>query len=543
MPGGATLQKVHHMIQLRPWQDKARRLVSERLVDLDPNDQNTVLLESGIGSGKTLAALICAKDAISTKQIGRVIVVTFTCHLVRQWGIAATIIGLNLLECAGNGSLKDGFPADAHGYITTFASIASLSSLHEANCSSIRTMVIIDEIHHLGEDDDAVSTGTDFTVWAREADQAFKSAEIVVALSGTPYRTDKKRIPFVDYDPHPYKDMFLLKSDLQYTYGESVFDGICRRVVFETLDGPIDLQVISRDQNGQVISSHNEIVRFADEIDRDRYYERLAAAVRIDKEYSPAKAKNQLVIDLIRKANNKLQDLRMTNPRDGGLIIADGKEHARKIQVLLKQITGCDAILVLEDVPKASELIEAFRGGDSPWIIAVNMIAEGVDSPRLRVCVYLSVKTAWLRVMQVIGRIVRDPPGQSYFYCFPDPRILKIIAQLEEELEIWLKKKQKGPPPPGPQIKKTIELNEASGESWAGMVAGEAVTAVEMAQVDAMRHTMPGELSPHRAAKLAGYRKDPDPRKQILKLWWQKLSREERAEMLNKDLRVDRDKL
>jgi superfamily II DNA/RNA helicase len=157
----------------------------------------------------------------------------------------------------------------------------------------------------------------------------------------------------------------------------------------------------------------------------------------------------------------------------------------------LKQITGLNAILVLEDVEKASDLIDAFRDGDSPWIIAVNMVAEGVDIPRLRVCIYLSAKTAWLYVMQVIGRIVRDPPGQSYFFCFPDPRIEKIIAQIEEELEIWLRKKTPGEAPPKPELKKIIELNEAAGDEWTGMVAGEPVTAGEMQAVDNMRHVMP----------------------------------------------------
>jgi superfamily II DNA or RNA helicase len=138
---------------LRPWQQRARRLLADTLLNIPP-DKNAILIEAGIGSGKTLAALIAAHDAIESKQIGRVIVVTYTSHLVRQWGKVATIIGLNLLECrGGNGALKDGFPSDAHGYITTFAAISNLPDMHEALATSLRTLIIIDEIHHLGEDD------------------------------------------------------------------------------------------------------------------------------------------------------------------------------------------------------------------------------------------------------------------------------------------------------------------------------------------------------------------------------------------------------
>jgi superfamily II DNA or RNA helicase len=332
---------------------------------------------------------------------------------------------------------------------------------------------------------------SDMTKWAEQCFAAFKNSHLILALSGTPYRTDRKYIPFVEYTPHAYKEMYTLKSDLTYTYGQSVFDGICRRIVFEVLDGPVNLTVLL-EKDGQIVDpGKSEIFRFSDNIPRERYHERLIAALRINSEHNPSKCRNKLLMDLIQKANNKLHDLRLTDPRAGGLLIADNKAQARKLRVLLKQLTGHDAILVLEDVDKATDLIDAYRDGDSAWIIAVNMIAEGVDIPRLRVCVYLSCKTAWLYVMQVIGRVVRDPPGQSYFYCFPDPRLLKIIEQVEEELEIWLRKKQEGEAPPKPEFKRVVELNEAFGDQWAGLVAGEPVTSAEMQAVDDMRRSMP----------------------------------------------------
>jgi superfamily II DNA or RNA helicase len=479
------------MTDLRPWQQNARRLVAETLRDVPP-DKNTLLVEAGIGSGKTLAALIAALDAIESKQIARIIILTFTSHLVRQWGKAATLVGLKLLECrGGNGAMKDGFPADANGYVTTFAAVNNLCDMHEALATGRRTLVIIDEIHHLGEDhEEDFDIDNAMTKWAERAYTAFKNVVLILALSGTPYRTDKKFIPFVEYKEDAYRDMYLLKSDLQYSYGQSVFDGICRRVIFEQLDGPVEL-TISLEKNGVIEKVESQTVRFNDNIERERYHDRLVAALKIDNEYNPSKSKNQLLIDLIRKANNKLHDLRISNPRAGGLIIADNKDHARKLRVLLKQVTGYDAIVVLEDVTNASDLIDAYRDGDSPWIIAVNMIAEGIDIPRLRVCVYLSCKTAWLYVMQVIGRVVRDPPGQSYFYSYPDPRLMKIIKQIEEELEIWLRRKGRGPPPPPPEFTRIIELNNASGDQWSGLVAGEPVTAAEMHAVDSMRQSMP----------------------------------------------------
>lgn len=478
------------MKKLHLWQVQARGLVAGKL----KASEQIVLIEAGIGSGKTIAALMSAKDAIESRQIARVIVVTFTSHLVRQWGAVASVVGLNLWECrVGNGSIKDGFPVDSHGYVVTFASVASMPDLHEAHATGLRTLVIIDEIHHLGEEHQEDRSDTVLTEWAKHNYAAFKNANMVVALSGTPYRTDKKRIPFVQYDPHPNDDgLYRLQSDITYTYGQSVADGICRRVLFETLDGPIDMNVLLRNKLTGVETTHPRIVKFADKIEADKYYERLLAAVTSDSEYTPAKSKNQLLIGLMRKAINKLNDLRLTDPRAGGLIVTGTKDAARRLKILIKQMTGHDAILVLEDVDKASDLIDAFRAGDSPWIIAVNMVTEGVDIPRLRVCLYLSIKTAWLYVMQVIGRIVRDPPGQSYFFCFPDPRLMKIIEKIEKELEFVLRNKYKAPPPPPSAFEKIVKLNNATGDVWAGMIAGEAVTDEEMQAVEMWRKAMPG---------------------------------------------------
>jgi hypothetical protein len=93
--------------------------------------------------------------------------------------------------------------------------------------------------------------------------------------------------------------------------------------------------------------------------------------------------------------------------------------------------------------------------------------------------------------MQVVGRIVRDPPGQSYFYSYPDPRLMKIIEQIQEELEIWLRRKRQGAAPLASEFTKIIELNKASGDQWSGLVAGEPVTPEEMQAVDSMRQSMP----------------------------------------------------
>ena len=45
------------------------------------------------------------------------------------------------------------------------------------------------------------------------------------------------------------------------------------------------------------------------------------------------------------------------------------------------------------DVPGARDQIVEFRNGKQPWLVAVRMVSEGVDIPRLRVGVFAAIVT------------------------------------------------------------------------------------------------------------------------------------------------------
>src|SRR5699024_1227133 len=98
--------------------------------------------------------------------------------------------------------------------------------------------------------------------------------------------------------------------------------------------------------------------------------------------------------DVIMRAHRDLLSMRVEIPDAGGLIVAKDRSHAKKIARLLKSITGVSAPVVVSAEDEggtnvgARQAIERFRSSRDPWIIAVKMIAEGVDIPRLMVGVY-----------------------------------------------------------------------------------------------------------------------------------------------------------
>ena len=106
------------------------------------------------------------------------------------------------------------------------------------------------------------------------------------------------------------------------------------------------------------------------------------------------------------------------------MIICIDQTHARKIQNLLYSQTGEKATIVISEDKFASEKIKIFRDSYDKWIIAVKMISEGVDIPRLRVGAYATNVTRDLTFRQIVGRFVRLIPGiensDAYLYIPAD---------------------------------------------------------------------------------------------------------------------------
>ena len=85
-------------------------------------------------------------------------------------------------------------------------------------------------------------------------------------------------------------------------------------------------------------------------------------------------------------------------PRDAGRgRPCDRGDHetARAYAGLLRRVSGERPVVVLSDDPTASRKITSFAASQARWMVAVRMVSEGVDVPRLAVGVYAtSVSTA-----------------------------------------------------------------------------------------------------------------------------------------------------
>jgi len=93
--------------------------------------------------------------------------------------------------------------------------------------------------------------------------------------------------------------------------------------------------------------------------------------------------------------------------------------------------------VVVSDDPAASERIASFAAGSGEWLVAVRMVSEGVDIPRLRVGVYASTTTTDLFFRQAVGRLVRWTPGvpeqRAWLYLPDDARLRTWAALIAEQ--------------------------------------------------------------------------------------------------------------
>ncbi|MGH2904692.1 MAG: DEAD/DEAH box helicase [Solirubrobacteraceae bacterium] len=396
MPGSLTFADT---TSLRAWQ----QLALERLSDWR---DGPFLISAAPGAGKTRPALELAKRLLAQRAVGRIAVLCPTTPLTRQWASAAAGLGVQLAPDAAGPRP----PRDFAGVAVTYARVASDPGGWATRVAP-DTLVILDEAHHLGED----------LAWGTGFQQAFAGAPRRLLLSGTPFRSDATPIPGVRYDADR-----LAIPDVSYTYAEAVADGICRPVTFVTFDGTLSWR-----SGEDVIESSFETVLTAREAGR-RY--RTAISTELP----------DGLPRILREADTKLRALRAAGHRDAGaLAVAASAAHARRIAKLLTEATGRAPVVVLHTEARASQKLAAFRGSREPWIVAVNMVSEGVDIPRLRVGVYATAAKTPLIFRQIVGRFVRTlpagrrsagPPEPSWLYLPAEPVLCAHASEIEHEL-------------------------------------------------------------------------------------------------------------
>ncbi|QQS00168.1 MAG: DEAD/DEAH box helicase [Austwickia sp.] len=383
--------------KLRAWQAEALEIYRG-------SSSRDFLAVATPGAGKTTFALRIATELLEAGIVQKITVVAPTEHLKTQWADAAARVGIhidpNFTNAAG------GTSADYDGIALTYAGVATRPRLHRSRTERWRTLVILDEIHH----------GGDARAWGDAIREAFEPATRRLALTGTPFRSDTNPIPFVRYEPDE-AGIRRSASDYTYGYGQALADGVVRPVIFLAYGGAMRWRTKAGDEVG---------ARLGEPLTKDMIAQAWRTALDPRGKWIPA---------VLAAADKRLTEVRRHVPDAGGMVIATNRTQARAYAAILLQLTGEPPTVVLSDDPKASASIETYAAAESRWLVAVRMVSEGVDVPRLAVGVYATSTATPLFFAQAVGRFVRTRRrGETASVFLPSvPAILAHAAALELE--------------------------------------------------------------------------------------------------------------
>ena len=428
---------------------------AEKQLRLDYEDKEPFLLNAFPATGKSLAQSVAIMHLVQEKLIDFAFICVPSISLRDQFVNDGQKIGLKLQNCKGGLKFE---PNVFHGYVLTYAQLAvgPTASLVSELCENYTVMVSADEMHHL----------SDKRSWGDKFLQAFAKTDVRLLTSGTPYRSDRLPMPWVQYDDDG-KLQFNEQGGHSYQigYADALEAGYVRRVVFHAWEGQVKFSLTKEGTDETKTYEHemsDNLEKIYGGVFNQQKLERLKSARRkacVQCDSSRPQGSNYVRGQLL-AADKRLNEIRSYgHSYAGGLIICDTIEHATHVRDLVQNLTGDKAVLVTSEDKYAKGLIKDFKVNKTParakWLVAVGMVSEGIDIPHLRVCVYLSTITAPLTWVQVVGRILRvegnlvgDQTAEFYQYddgveyvpdsdppVETDVRIRKYAHQIKNELD------------------------------------------------------------------------------------------------------------
>lgn len=378
------------------WQDVWQQTITE----IYTRGATKCLMHVAPGSGKTKAAIKGFEVYRRLKGAIPLVVVCPTVHIKQQWSETAehmtcdnvTDEQIIMRTDRSDWLTRPGAPKH-NALAVTYAAITA----HPEHWA--RTLqgayVILDEVHHAGER----------RRWGQALKQAMTGARFQLATTGTPFREDQCPIAGLSYDPVTYRVI----SDYEYTYASAVANATVRAATYRFFDAT-GTWVYRRPGRPDHVFSRTALESLTLE-EQGQWLRTILSAEN-----------QQALPPLLTDAVVALEEERLAVPDAAGLVVCDSHQSAKKIRAMLVDLVGADAVsMVISDDPEnaqPSAMLKEFAKSkinkygrliDNPlkWLVAVAMVSEGVDIPRLQVGVFLTDIKTELHFRQFVGRFTR----------------------------------------------------------------------------------------------------------------------------------------
>ncbi|GAB2679393.1 DEAD/DEAH box helicase [Aliiglaciecola aliphaticivorans] len=384
-------------MQLRRWQQSC---LEEAIDHFKTGDHQFGCLATP-GAGKTVFAAVTVKTLFDLKMVDYVVCVAPSLSV--KEGLKTTFE--QVLSRPMDGMFN------AAGVCLTYQSLAALDATLIVRLRQYRLAVVVDEIHHCGglEKTHATAWASPLLALTQQSDKAY-----TLSLSGTPWRTDGLPVTTLQYDE-------LLLPKMHYCYGlsEAITDGVCRTPIIMAVD--------------------NEQWTIREDKKENTTHGSLASLLQHDGLLYQMVLDNPHFVDhMLSLSVATLDKRRETLPDAGGLIIASSIAHAKHIQAVLIELTHETPLLITSEEPDSQEKLKTYKYTNQKWLIAVGMVTEGTDIPRLQVCCHLSRICTELHFRQVLGRVLRHRgkrDADSAVLIMPaQPDLLAYANRLKEDV-------------------------------------------------------------------------------------------------------------
>ena len=316
------------------------------------------------------------------------------------------------------------------GYITTYQGVAAAPDLHLREMRRHRTLLVVDEVHHLPaladtDPDTITQAGTieddQASAWSQAILPLLECAAVRLLLSGTLERADGKGILWLPYrrGAKARTREIALDEPGWAVIGYSRAQALAERAVLPVTFGALDGQARWRDETDTEVGPHRLASLHPDETTRPALFTALRTG---------------FAETLLRDAFDAVRELRARRRQERGLVpglparglgkllvVAPDQATAKHyLSVIRRWIPPSQvdeaAQLATSDTPRAHQILASFRLQPEPSVlVTVAMAYEGLDAPEVAVVAALTHirSRAWLE--QMVARATRvDPQAGPY---------------------------------------------------------------------------------------------------------------------------------
>ncbi len=306
------------------------------------------------------------------------------------------------------------------GYVTTYQAMATAPDLHLAEFQRRRTLLVVDELHHLPALYDLDPNGDEEAAWSRALLPLLETSVVRLLMSGTLQRADGRAILWLPYRLLTHRGRLreiALNAPGWAVVGYSRRAALAERAILPCMFGAVDGEAEWMNAEQSVCGPH----RLSSSPDTAR--PALFTALR-----------TEFAEHLLGEAVRSCRELRRRRRQALGLslheralglgkllVVAPDQELARRYLSYLRRWfspgqAASQVALAVSDVHNAHETIAAFRFLPEPSVLCtVAMAYEGMDAPSVtHIAALTHIRSRpWLE--QLIARATRvDPHGGAY---------------------------------------------------------------------------------------------------------------------------------